>query len=190
MSHTILTKRGVASRGGEDAGYRGRELARNGAIGGLAVATGLRLQEFTFLSCLLCPLAVFAPHHAMNLLRLKAFFTRQWRVMPAAQFMAVFGAYAQRIHQILDRYEPEVVASAAAEVTTRSPHSSSASPSRPAPSPNSPTSGPKTSPNSPPNTTRSPACGHPSPRPAASRDYHAERRPSAPAANPQPQAQL
>ena len=44
--------------------------------------------------CLLCPLAVFAPRHAANLLRLKAFFSRQWRQMPAAQFMAVFGPYA------------------------------------------------------------------------------------------------
>ncbi|MGC5345660.1 hypothetical protein ACPXCE_17270 [Streptomyces sp. DT24] len=38
--------------------------------------------------CLLCPLAVFAPRHAANLLRLKAFFSRQWQQMPAAQFMA------------------------------------------------------------------------------------------------------
>ena len=38
--------------------------------------------------CLLCPLAVFAPRHAPNLLRLKAFFSRQWQQMPAAQFMA------------------------------------------------------------------------------------------------------
>jgi hypothetical protein len=41
--------------------------------------------------CLLCPLAVFAPRHAVNLLRLKAFFSRQWRQMPAAHFTAVFG---------------------------------------------------------------------------------------------------
>ncbi|MGH9061096.1 MAG: hypothetical protein ACRDZY_16530, partial [Acidimicrobiales bacterium] len=46
--------------------------------------------------CLLCPLAVFAPRHAANLLRLKAFFSRQWRQMPAGQFMAVFGPYSQR----------------------------------------------------------------------------------------------
>jgi len=32
--------------------------------------------------CLLCPLAVFAPRHAANLLRLKAFFSRQWQQMP------------------------------------------------------------------------------------------------------------
>jgi hypothetical protein len=67
--------------------------------------------------CLLCPLAVFAPRHAVNLLRLKAFFTRQWQTMPAGQFMAVFGPYAQRIHHVLDRYEPAVLAAAAAEVT-------------------------------------------------------------------------
>ena len=32
-----------------DAGYRGRELARNAAVGELALATGLRLQEFSYL---------------------------------------------------------------------------------------------------------------------------------------------
>jgi hypothetical protein len=62
--------------------------------------------------CLLCPLAVFAPRHAANLLRLKSFFSRQWRQMPAAQFMAVFGPYSQRIGQILDRYDPAVLAAA------------------------------------------------------------------------------
>ena len=30
-------------------GFHGRELARNAAIGELALATGLRLQEFTYL---------------------------------------------------------------------------------------------------------------------------------------------
>ena len=59
--------------------------------------------------CLLCPLAVFAPRHAANLLRLKAFFGRQWQQMPAAQFMAVFGPYAQRIDQVLDRFDPAVL---------------------------------------------------------------------------------
>jgi hypothetical protein len=66
--------------------------------------------------CLLCPLAVFAPRHAANLLRLKAFFARQWRLMPAAQFMAVFGPYADRIGQVLDRYEPAVLATATCQV--------------------------------------------------------------------------
>jgi hypothetical protein len=63
--------------------------------------------------CLLCPLAVFAPRHLPNLLRLKAYFSRQWRQMPAAQFMAVFGPYAVRIDQVLDRFDAaEVVAAA------------------------------------------------------------------------------
>jgi len=67
--------------------------------------------------CLLCPLAVFAPPHAANLLRLKAFFSRQWRQMPAAQFMAVFGLYQQRIVQVLDRFDAVVLATAATQVT-------------------------------------------------------------------------
>ena len=65
--------------------------------------------------CLLCPLAVFTPRHAANLLRLKAFFARQWQQMPAAQFMAVFGPYAARIGQVLDRYPPQLLAAVAAE---------------------------------------------------------------------------
>src|SRR6266568_772601 len=66
--------------------------------------------------CLLCPLAVFTPRHAANLLRLKAFFARQRQQMPAAQFMAVFGPYAARIGQVLDRYPPQLLAALAAEV--------------------------------------------------------------------------
>ncbi|MER6363811.1 hypothetical protein [Kitasatospora sp. NPDC001527] len=66
--------------------------------------------------CLLCPLAVFAPRHAVNLLRLKAFFSRQWQQMPAAHFMAVFGPYAARIQQVLDRFDPAVLAAAAQRV--------------------------------------------------------------------------
>jgi hypothetical protein len=69
--------------------------------------------------CLLCPLAVFAPRHAVNLLRLKAFFSRQWRQMPAAQFMAVFGPYSQRISQVLDRFDPCVLSGAATQVDDR-----------------------------------------------------------------------
>jgi hypothetical protein len=67
--------------------------------------------------CLLCPLAVFAPRHAANLPRLKAFFSRQWRQMPAAQFMAVFGPYSQRIGQVLDRFDPAVLAQAGLNVS-------------------------------------------------------------------------
>jgi hypothetical protein len=66
--------------------------------------------------CLLCPLAIFAPRHAANLLRLKAFFSRQWQQMPAAQFMAVFGPYSQRIGQVLDRFDPAVLDRAARHV--------------------------------------------------------------------------
>jgi hypothetical protein len=66
--------------------------------------------------CLLCPLAVFAPRHAVNLLRLKAFFSRQWQQMPAAQFMAVFGPYSRRIGQVLGRFDPAVLDQAARHV--------------------------------------------------------------------------
>ncbi len=66
--------------------------------------------------CLLCPLAIFTPRHAANLLRLKAFFARQWRQMPAAGFMAVFGPYSQRVGEILDRYDPAVLDQAARQV--------------------------------------------------------------------------
>jgi len=69
--------------------------------------------------CLLCPLAVFAPRHAPNLLRLKAFFARQWQNMPAAAFMATFGPYAQRLDEVLARYDPAVTAAAARHVTGR-----------------------------------------------------------------------
>lgn len=67
--------------------------------------------------CLLCPLAVFAPRHATNLLQLKAFFSRQWQQMPTAQFMAIFGPYSQRIGHVLDRFDPTVLAQASRHVT-------------------------------------------------------------------------
>ena len=52
-------------------------------------------------------------------LRLKAFFSRQWRQMPAAQFMAVVGPYSLRVTKVLDRLDPAVVARAAAGVGDR-----------------------------------------------------------------------
>ena len=67
--------------------------------------------------CLLCPLSLFAPRHAANLLRMKAFFARQWQQMPAAQFMAVFGPYAHRIEQILTSYDPAELARLATVIT-------------------------------------------------------------------------
>ena len=41
--------RGLAPDGSQDNAFHGRELARNAAVGDLALATGLRLQEFTYL---------------------------------------------------------------------------------------------------------------------------------------------
>jgi hypothetical protein len=67
--------------------------------------------------CLLCPLALFTPRHAANLLRMKAFFARQWQQLPAAQFMAVFGHYAQRIEEVLAKYDPAQLAAVAGQVT-------------------------------------------------------------------------
>ncbi|MZF54748.1 hypothetical protein GTX53_12985 [Streptomyces sp. SID5594] len=67
--------------------------------------------------CLLCPLALFAPRHLPNLMRLRAFFARQWQQTPAAAFMAffarqwqqtpaaafmaIFGLYAHRLDDLL-----------------------------------------------------------------------------------------
>jgi len=72
--------------------------------------------------CLLCPLAVFTPRHAANLLRLKAFFARHWNEMPSAQFMAVFGPYSTRITQILERYPAPLLAAAAADAGDDADH--------------------------------------------------------------------
>ncbi len=68
--------------------------------------------------CLLCPLVMFAPRHLPNLMRLKAFFARQWKQMPAQQFMAVFGPYASRLDQLLteDCFTAGDLAAAAAAV--------------------------------------------------------------------------
>lgn len=41
--------RGLAPDGSQDTGFHGRELTRNGAVGDHALATGMRLQEFTYL---------------------------------------------------------------------------------------------------------------------------------------------
>ncbi len=65
--------------------------------------------------CLLCPLAIFAPRHAGNLLRLKAWFARQWAQLPTAQFMATFGPYATRIDEVLQHYPEPVLTAAAAD---------------------------------------------------------------------------
>ncbi len=62
---------------------------------------------------------MFAPRHAPNLLRVKAFFARQWQNMPAAHFMAAFGPYAQRLDEVLARYDPAIIAAASRHVTGR-----------------------------------------------------------------------
>ncbi|MFC1410765.1 hypothetical protein ACEZCY_16410 [Streptacidiphilus sp. N1-12] len=67
--------------------------------------------------CLLCPLAVFLPRHAPNLLRLKAYFARQSRQMTVSQFIAVFGPFADRLtHDVLPRFDAAVLTQAAADV--------------------------------------------------------------------------
>ena len=64
--------------------------------------------------CLLCPLAIFTPRHAGNLLRLREWLSRHWTQMPAGQFMAIFGPYAARIDEILQHYPAPLLAAAAA----------------------------------------------------------------------------
>lgn len=67
--------------------------------------------------CLLCPLAVFLPRHAPNLLRLRAYFARQYRQMTSAQFVAVFGPYADRLdREILPAFPAPILEAAAATV--------------------------------------------------------------------------
>jgi len=53
---------GLMPDGTPDAGYRGRELARNAAMAGLVLATGLRRREFTFLLVFEVPSAPPASH--------------------------------------------------------------------------------------------------------------------------------
>ena len=53
---------GLMPDGTPDAGYRGRELARNAAMAGLVLATGLRRREFTFLLVFEVPPAPPAGH--------------------------------------------------------------------------------------------------------------------------------
>lgn len=63
--------------------------------------------------CLLCPLALFAPRHLPNLLRLKAYFARQFRAMPREHFAATFAPYARRLSsQILPRFPDGAIAAA------------------------------------------------------------------------------
>ncbi|MET9454584.1 hypothetical protein ABZY05_05750 [Streptomyces canus] len=68
--------------------------------------------------CLLCPLSLFAPRHLPNLLRLKAYFARQFKAMPREQFAVVFAPYAHRLSsQILPRFSAAAITAAEKEVT-------------------------------------------------------------------------
>lgn len=70
--------------------------------------------------CLLCPLALFTPRHLPNLMRLRAFFARQWDQMPQAEFMGVFGRYDQRLTEILApdvHFTSKALLAAAAQVS-------------------------------------------------------------------------
>ncbi|MFJ3725366.1 hypothetical protein ACIPYQ_22720 [Streptomyces sp. NPDC090045] len=67
--------------------------------------------------CLLCPLAVFLPRHATNLLRLRAYFARQQRQLTISEFIAVFGPYADRLdREILPAFPAAALEAAAAGV--------------------------------------------------------------------------
>ncbi|MFF7976849.1 hypothetical protein [Streptomyces sp. NPDC007905] len=68
--------------------------------------------------CLLCPLALFAPRHLPNLLRLKAYFARQFKAMSREQFGVVFAPYAHRLSSlILPRFSAAAIAAAEKEIT-------------------------------------------------------------------------
>ncbi|MFJ9508673.1 hypothetical protein ACIRPZ_33400 [Streptomyces anulatus] len=67
--------------------------------------------------CLLCPLSVFLPRHSANLLRLDAFFLRQFRQMPTEHYLRVFGPYAHRLsEEILPKFSAEAKEKGALEV--------------------------------------------------------------------------
>lgn len=69
--------------------------------------------------CLLCPLAVFTPKHAVNLLRLKAYFARQFRRMTLDDYLRVFGPYSQRLdNDILPRFDQALLVEAANSVSS------------------------------------------------------------------------
>jgi len=68
--------------------------------------------------CLLCPLAVFMPRHAANLLRLNAYFSRQFLQMPTENFLRVFGPYADRLNnEILPKFSDGAKAEGELEVS-------------------------------------------------------------------------
>jgi hypothetical protein len=45
---------------------------------------------------------LFTPRHLPNLMRLRAYFARQWDQMTGPEFMGVFGHYDRRLSEILE----------------------------------------------------------------------------------------
>ena len=62
------------------------------------------------------PVAFSPPRPATTRARLKVFSARQWKAMPAGHFMAVFGPYAVRADEVIGRFDPAVLATAAVAV--------------------------------------------------------------------------
>lgn len=68
-------------------------------------------------TCLHCPLAVFTPTKVPNLLRLRDHLDRQWRALPAPEWLRAYGTAQVRLERdILPRFGPEVIDAARAEV--------------------------------------------------------------------------
>jgi hypothetical protein len=70
-------------------------------------------------SCLCCPLAVFTPSKVPNLLRLRDHLDRQWRALPAGEWMAMYGAANVRLERdILPKFPAAVIDAARAVVAS------------------------------------------------------------------------
>ena len=69
---------GLRPDGTPDAGYRGRELARNAAMARLALATGLRRREFTFLLVFEVPPAARPGLAIRRVCRCRSVSRRRW----------------------------------------------------------------------------------------------------------------
>lgn len=68
-------------------------------------------------TCLCCPLAVFTPSKVPNLLRLRDHLDRQWRSLPAGEWMAMYGAANVRIERdILPKFGAAVIDAARAAI--------------------------------------------------------------------------
>lgn len=89
---------GIGVDGAEDSRFRGRELARNSAVGRMVLSTGLRRQEFTYLlACEVPPLPVRVP-------RLPVQFPVPAAVTKGRKFRTTWIAYdvLAEVHRYLD----------------------------------------------------------------------------------------